>query len=247
MTDNPKVCVVTCTGGRPELFALCRRWVERQTYKPSAWIVTTDLPDTPDIPDWATLVRVPKYPLEVEHIPVGIAMWALFVALRNVPKDHAVVIMEDDDWYSPDHIAKAVCQLREAPIVQLGLLWRFHLPEARAAKGRPGNPDQSHLVPGIASFRHDQIGLVSRTIRAGLTWELPIRFYDGKSCVSIKGVGHGLPGRAGATTKHQRDHRKTKRAEPDPGHAKFRRRLGADAEDYLRLLQHEPSSATRVL
>jgi len=237
-----KVCVVTCTGGRPELFALCRRWVERQTHKPDAWIVTTDCSDAPDIPAWATLLRVPPEPKDEMVGPVETAMWALTCALANVPPDHAVVIMEDDDWYSATHVATAVEQLCKHSIAQLGELWRFHLPASRAAKGVPASPDQRQFVPGVASFRHSEIPTICRVIRTPSPWYAGIHFYDADTCVSIKGVGFGLPGRCGATRKHIPDHRKTLRARPDPGHRMFRKKVGPDAASYLSLLQHGPQA-----
>jgi len=80
------------------------------------------------------------------------------------------------------------------------------------------------------------------TVREALLHEpyqkMPISFYSAGTCVSIKGVGHGIEGRAGATTKHRANHPKTLKAKRDAGHAIFRSQVGDDdAQAYLDLMK----------
>lgn len=232
-----KVCVVTCTGGRRELFTLCRRWVEHQTVKPDAWVVTDDVGDMRDlVPVHATYVRVPVWPEVYDKHPTPGAVWALANALDAVPKDHAVVIMEDDDYYYPQHIEKAVQQLKLHQIVQLRSAWRCHLPAQRIARELPAENEDPTIVQGLSSFRYESIPHVRDAVSVDPFHKLGIHYYEGDTCVSIKGVGYGLPGRTGATRKHIPKHRKTLIAQPDPDHAMFKVLLGEHADLYLALL-----------
>ena len=232
-----KVCVVTCTGGRPELFALCRKWVERQIRKADAWVVTTDTGEKPAIPDWANFVSVPPLPDTWSHLPCAGAAFALSTALTHLPSGHAVVVMEDDDWYSAEHIRRACIELDRHEIVQLSNLYRWHLPEARYMHGVLGGPTQSLMVPGITSFRSSAIESVRDALQYEPFGKLPIHFYDGGTCVSIKGVGYGLPGRAGATRKHLPHHHKTRKGALDIGLTRFRSMTFPDGESYVHLLR----------
>ena len=237
-----KVCVVTCTGGRPELFALCRRWVERQTHPIDSWVVVTDNGDVPDLPKEATFSAVPPVSETMASLPCGRPAWALQHALSLVPAGHHVVVMEDDDWYRSDHVGVALRLLRDHAIVQLKHLHRFYLPSHRFQRGFPGAPDQSRLVPGIASFRHEAIASVSEALGHEPFGMLDIHHYCEPTVVSIKGVGWGLPGRSGATTKHRPDHPKVMAAVDDVGDRLFRKFLGDDADHYLRLLTNADRS-----
>ena len=151
-----KTCVVTCTGARWGMFALCKRWVERQTKKPDCWIVSTDTgePLPPDVE--ATHVAIPACPKAIGRLPTGRAMWALHQALEKVPHNHSVVVMEDDDWYSERHVEEAVAQLASHPVIQIDRPWRHFLPVNRFSRGPSASPNFTHkFVPGIASFRGD--------------------------------------------------------------------------------------------
>jgi hypothetical protein len=145
--------------------------------------------------------------------------------------------MEDDDYYHHDHVAIACDQLREHRIVQLQELMRFHLPTARMSKGLIAD-ESALLVPGISSFRYEAIGDVIAALQTEPFGRLPIHHYSDNTVASIKGVGHGLPGRAGATTKHRADHPKVRYSKRDVDHREFRQLLGEEhARMYLSLLE----------
>lgn len=233
-----KLCFVTCTGGRPELFALCRRWVERQTLRPDCWVVTTDTGESIDgLPSYAKFHHVPPT-TRFSDLPVAGARRSLDYALAMVPPGHAVVVIEDDDWYGADYAKHMMEALARHPAAQIDRLPRFILPAKKWSMGHTASPDQSRVVPGIFACRPDMIP----TFRASLETEpygrFPIHFFQSTETVSIKGVGFGLPGRTGATTKHQPNHIKTLKANDDPDHKLFRAALGdEDAESYLCLLK----------
>lgn len=225
---------VTCTGGRPELFELCKKWLARQTVQPDGWVVATDNGDVPpDLPRNATHLRVdpPAFNPTADWRPNH----ALREAMRFVPEGNHVIVFEDDDWYSPRHAEVCLERLSAGHgvaycdhVVEFVLpsrIWREHR-KPGASEGRVGVHAKD--VPIYADR------LLNRPLWSGLT--------DGRyselTTVGIKGAGHGLPGRPGATPLH----RYTPKSgwASDPSFAKFCQLLGRDADDYLRLLS-EPS------
>lgn len=240
-----KFAVVTCTGGRPELFALCRRWVERQTRKPDAWLVFSDFGDVPDVPSWAQFIPVPKRPDWYSGPGYLDPAWSLTFALNSVPKDHAAIIMEDDDLYFPHHCEVLMQHVERGALISYGdEVWKFNLPEQRWMYRAGCDPTE-----GCVGIHPDAIARYNEAMRVVPRWDPnmePFReglygIYKGYTKIDIKGVGYGLPGRAGATNQHVPTHKKCKIMRPDPGNKKFRQFAGKDADAYLRLVQKVPT------
>lgn len=222
--------VVTCTGGRPELFALCRRWVLRQTLPPDRWLVTTDCDDLPHAPE-AEVVRIPDsyVPPPCKHMSP--ALRAITFAMQHIGDDADIVVMEDDDWYGPRYIET----LLSAPhwCNHQKTLYQCHLPAEKVLKIETIEEPCEGMLAFKKGHRQRVLDwLVSRADGA----KLDSRPLDMQQLVQVKGVGFGLPGRTGATRKHVPDHRKVKNMRADPGSTKFRQLLGADADAYLSLL-----------
>ena len=91
------VTVITPTGNRPEAFALCREYMERQTRQPDQWIVVDDGDEQIKNPTGFNYIR--RQGGEDEHT----LRFNLQEALTKVTGD-MVLIMEDDDWYHRDYI-----------------------------------------------------------------------------------------------------------------------------------------------
>ena len=241
-----KLCVVTCTGRRWESFALCRRWVERQTVRPDRWIVTCDTGEAaPPLPDYASFHQVgaiqPGFDLEpptkkvAKHNRHKAASWALHEALGHVPADHAVVIMEDDDWYAPEHCERILDEInRGAPGAFGWECWRWNLPAEKMFVDSYTKP-----VEGVLGFAPSELTRFRDSLRKTERAVSGYIAYAGFSSVGIKGFGDGLVGRAGATFKHSRAwvNQHGEVYKPDPGLRMFRRLLGEDAEGYIRLLK----------
>lgn len=231
----PPITVVTCTGGRPELFALCRRWVLRQSMPVDRWIVTTDVGDQPNAPE-AEVFAVPRDFLPTDHQPQREhrgwkALRALCFALSKVKSDSYVVVMEDDDWYGPDYVKTLVETDHWLPHQQQMHL--CHLPAERYGTSLADNP-----VEGYLAFRPgNQKRILSWLLAGHPRPKLDSRPVSMQQFVQVKGVGFGLPGRSGATRKHIADHRKVLSLPSDPGNQTFQRLVGGDAGDYLRLLK----------
>src|SRR6185369_16758975 len=98
---KPMITAITPTADRPEAFALCERWMARQTIKPDQWIVA----DGGQVPVRCTMGQTHIH----DPRPAGAANLAhnLLNAISAV-KGEVVAIVEDDDWYSPKHLETMV-------------------------------------------------------------------------------------------------------------------------------------------
>lgn len=235
-----KTCVVTCTGGRPELFALCRKWVER--CKPDVWLVGYDDGVPPDVPDGTLLA--PYSNNHYARTETTRAHRGLSHVLMNVPRDHHVFIMEDDDYY-PEHYIWPLYDLLQSgcPLAGPALEVRYHLPQQRFMTLTHGN--RQPPAAGATAVHADFLGRYSVALlgphgadhRAWRLIEGGRLTVDTKR-ISIKGVGYGLPGRAGATSKHE----PTGKIDTwfgDTNYEMFRNLLNGDADDYISLISRD--------
>jgi len=204
--------VLTCTTGeRPELMALCRRWVAKQT------IVLA----------------------HVVYQAKGPVFTVLANGLARVPPDSHAIIMEDDDWYHPDHVATLLEWLDNgAPLAASPDVRRVNVPAARwntkvSLTPGPGlvGVNGSYLPEYERLVRASNSGDRDAWVRLGLKPECP------STAVGVKGVGFGLPGAPGTTKKHDPRSPIVKSWHEDPGHAKMREWMRDDAQAYLDLLE----------
>lgn len=91
-----KVTLLTCSHNRPEAFALCERWIARQTVKPTQWLVL----DSSSTPLTCTQGQ------EHHHWPdlTGMVAKVKFALQTGLTIGDVLIFVEDDDFYSPDYI-----------------------------------------------------------------------------------------------------------------------------------------------
>lgn len=99
-----KISAITPTADRPVGFSLCERFMARQTLQPDEWIVA----DGGQVAASCTMGQVHVH----EPRPPGADNFAhnLLNGLARATGD-VIVWIEDDDWYSPEHIATVVAAL----------------------------------------------------------------------------------------------------------------------------------------
>jgi hypothetical protein len=98
-----KISIITPTGGRPLAFALCEKWMKRQILQPDEWIVVDDYKEP-------TKCKMGQKVIRREPFWKGGQMTLqrnLLEALKIVTGD-IILIVEDDDWYSPNYIKNMV-------------------------------------------------------------------------------------------------------------------------------------------
>ena len=223
--------LLTTTGLRPDAFALCVRWMRRQTYTGNVrWIIVDDgeraqaLPE--GMPEAWEIVHVRPEPFwrdgdktQPRNLCAGLA-----VAQDDAP----VVIIEDDDWYSADYLAVTADRLKRADMVGVGpQRWanvRFQRVGQYPARW-PWNSCIAFQPSAFAHMVHIASTRAAYVDRDG--WEL----FDGRKAFFEDGrvVGiKGLPGRTGYMPCHVRE-----QGTRDPGMRTLRRWIGNDVEAYL--------------
>jgi hypothetical protein len=222
-----KVCAVTCTGGRPETFALCRRWIANQTRRIDEHIVVDDFGSgngtaVPQMPD--TFQPNNQHPRPT---------WALAFALLLVPRGHAVFVMEDDDWYAPWYVENAMRFLKAGrPITYCSEYVVAHVPSGYWSGFRKTRMCYEGMVclhpKFVDQFREDLIAMRDHTKHE--------HAHSGIGSVQIKGFGEGLTGRAGVSAWHREEHFRKQGCVIDPDFTSLRLLMGDDIEAYRRLI-----------
>jgi hypothetical protein len=92
--------LITCTGARPEAFALCERWMQRQTYKGELqWIVVDDGPEPTPMTHGQLAVRP-----QPRWSPGAITLSRNMLAALPLVLGAKVLFIEDDDYYGPQYL-----------------------------------------------------------------------------------------------------------------------------------------------
>lgn len=176
----------------------------------------------------------------IVHEQSGAVFAVLASALGIAPEGYHVVIMEDDDWYGPEHVETLVEHLERTGEVLASSrdVRRVNVPASRWNVAQSLTPG-----PGMTAVHADYVSTYAAIVQAnqeygdreawkktGLLPSCP------STSVGIKGAGYGLPGQKGCTKKHHPESQIVRSWNPDPKHAKMREWLGGEAECYLRLM-----------
>ena len=220
-----RLSLVTCTGARPEAFALCERWMRRQTAPWHQWIVVDDcLPITPTLCDQERVQPWPAW--EPGRITLGRNLLAAF---ERVTGD-AVVVIEDDDWYSPEYLRATSAALEQSPLVGEGFARYYNV----RTRGYIEQPNYQHASLSSTAWRHDLTPRIADIIKAtNEPW------YDIRLWHALRGIGRvlssrlvvsikGMPGRGGIGVGHHAGACRVR----DPQCLKLREWIGDDAEVY---------------
>jgi hypothetical protein len=239
------VTVITPTGGRPQAFTLCRRWMSRQTYRGTVqWLVVDDcdpptaLPElekygTPFLNASGCEVQVIRPELRWQHGQNTLARNLL--AVLDVIRFEKVVFVEDDDWYSADYLEFMSGLLDKHEIVGEAPARYYHVP-SRLYRTLPNARHASLCQTGI---RADIVPRMREICREPSGTFIDVRLWEGAPraglsdspghCVGMK----GLPGRAGIGIGHRPEGRGAD-WKSDTDRAVLRSWLGnTDAEAYL--------------
>ena len=101
------IIAITCTGARPEAFALCEKYMARQTVYPDQWIVVDDCDPATKCTMGQTVIRPePRWPEFPEPNTQHRNMMAAVDYIKRgvVNPNDQIIFFEDDDWYRSDYI-----------------------------------------------------------------------------------------------------------------------------------------------
>lgn len=196
--------VLTPTGARPEAWALCMRWMARQTYTgPVRWVIVDDGATPQEVPP-----ARPGWTIEVLR-PQPYWMPGQNTQLRNlragldlIDDREPLVVVEDDDHFAPGWLDQVHSELHHGDIVGQRLCRKYSLATQRARE--LVHPFRASLCatglrgPGITRLR--RIVRQGPRLIDGVLWRPGLgRLFDGCFVVGMK----CLPGRAGIDSGHR--------------------------------------------
>ena len=98
-----RLVLITLTGGRDLAWQLCKKMVAAQTVKPDLWVIVDDcLPSLPMDIDFCPIAVI--YPDKVWQPGQNSQARNMLAALEHVTQEDKVLIIEDDDYYSPGYV-----------------------------------------------------------------------------------------------------------------------------------------------
>jgi len=220
--------VLTTTGVRPEAFAICARWMARQTYTGDVrWIVVDDGAEATPMPAMPPNWRIDVLRPEPFWRDGDRTQPRNFVAGLDAAEPVPVVVVEDDDWYAADYLEVCAARLREHDLVGVGPQRWANVRLQRVGAYRAAWPWTSSMAFNGRVIEHLRAIAASREAyvdRDG--WELYAgrkRYFPDGRVVGIK----GLPGRGGYMPCHHQP-----QGSRDPGLRMLERWIGNDVEAY---------------
>jgi len=215
------VTVITCTGGRPEAFALCERWMGRQTVQGFQWVVIDDCDPATKCTMGQDVVR-PEPRWRPGEVTLGRNILAGLETIRH----SAVVFIEDDDWYGATYLETMAAELASSALVGQAPT-RYYNIAARLYR------DMGNSTPSLCqtALRDEKIEVLkeicrhgARSIDRALYTDTQARIIRGTEVVGMK----GMPGRPGIGVGH----RPKSHWLPDEDGSVLRQWIGDDAQFY---------------
>lgn len=230
-----KIAALTITSGSTGNLSLISRYVFRQTRQPDLWVVSNDHNDKPE-----DIGQGPYNPKNASKVKKAVAE-NMLVGLASIPGDYAVVAMEDDDWYAPQHLEEMEKALQTgAPIVgaksiaQYNVLERHWIEEPAIVKH-----GVAHTALAWSAFHPSGRSRIEKVFRRcaenGMAacyriWEeFKVPPEMPRTGVGIKGMpGTGVSGKHNLAYSRSKGHVWT----ADPDLVKLRKWVGEDVEHY---------------
>ena len=238
------VTLITPTGGRPEAWIFCQRFIARQSYKGAIqWIVINDIHGT-ELVISDEIKACSNVSMEVYQ---SSKPWRAGINTQRPNMDDAlphvkgdfIFVIEDDDCYMPDYIKTMMFLMQEFPLVGQGNSRYFNLKERRYKEWQ----NFTHTSLCETALRKEKLDLLDRAVNSG---DL---FMDGALWRIIRKENHkyllfnhiglvcgikGLPGKIGIGGGHTPDESFAK----DPFLEKLKSWIGLEyAEMYVSLIQ----------
>lgn len=218
------ISILTPTGDRLLAFALCEGWMLAQDYDGDVqWVIVDDgVTETPvsfERKGW-TIDRLRLQPQPGTNTQAR----NMLAGLEHCRGD-AVLVIEDDDFYSPGYVAKQVERLAQSELVGemharyynlANRTYHVHRNERHASLCQTAVRDTARLALEAACKTPGK-----QFIDLALWRNYPGQLFDTALAVGIK----GLPGRGGIGKGHHME------ATRDPRGDKLREWVGKDAAD----------------
>lgn len=232
------ITLITPTGGRPEAWQLCQKYILNQTTvksgTPIQWIVVNDCPDVP-----LPMLTETKLAKNIEmQIIIPQKLWRDGINTQRTNMDESlkfvkgdfVFVIEDDDCYLPNYIDTMLWLLQKWDFVGQGNSRYYNIQSRSYKEWR----NYKHTSLCETAFKKSKLDCLDRAINSGQL------FFDVQLWEIIKNERHsyllfehiglicgmkGLPGKKGIGGGHvSNDPSFT----PDPGFDKLREWIGVE-------------------
>lgn len=223
--------LLTATGCRPKPWVLCEAYMLRQTYRePVRWVIVDD-GETPQPVSFTRSGWTLEFVRPEPFWKPGDNTQArnLLAGLDRITSDDRLVIVEDDDWYSPTWLQ--ICDQKLRGDLLIGeTRARYYSAPKRTARQLSNGMHSSLCSTAMTGKAIDAFRQVCRGHHKFIDMVLwrtyPHRqLFGGSSVVGIK----GLPGRGGIGVGHSDSFKGT----ADPDGRVLRQWIGNDAAAYL--------------
>jgi glycosyltransferase involved in cell wall biosynthesis len=237
IATTPGVTLITPTGNRPEAFAMCQRYVARQTWRGALqWIVVDDGDPETEIESYNEHIEVTRVRPPWRWRPGQCTLAQnLLAAIPHIHYDH-IVFFEDDDWYAADYVERMWKALEMVSITGEATSryyhvttrqWRVMENEARASLCQTAI--HADMLPALrraceSCNAHVDVRLWEGTNREVGTGSLA------RGAPYVVGI-KGMPGRPGAGIGHHPERGGDWAGDPDG--SMLRSWIGADSDLYL--------------
>ncbi len=243
------IIAITCTGARPEAFALCEKYMARQTVQPDLWLVVDDCDPATKCTMGQTIIRPeprwPEFPEpNTQHRNLAAAIHFAMINGRSIEPQDKIIFFEDDDWYAPDYIQKQIWRFNSHDIVGETPAYYYHV-KNRAFRifdeSEMSNPTP-HASLCATAIRGSLLPLLIDALecRAWIDmylWRKGSPMGNGLSnsgftasgTASVVGI-KGMPGRPGVSQCHRQE--ADGRWSGDPDLSRLRQWIGDDADAY---------------
>jgi hypothetical protein len=230
-----KLTLVTATGDRPEAFALCERWMARQTRQPDEWIVADDGFEPTVCTMGQTVLRfepgLPAYKSLARNVTEAV----------KAGGGDLYIFIEDDECYLPEHLAEQERRIEAGAMLAGCCIQKYyHLPSRswRELRNRCACLCQTAMH---ADMRENLYAAADLAVRSGhwnidaSLWadrnqNIPVDLYETpQHVIGMK----GLPGRGGIGVGHRPNRNHWNIDTHD--YAKLREWVGEDLEAYVQL------------
>jgi len=224
----PDLSLITCTADRPVAFALCERWLSRQSFRGSVEWVVSDGGATPAV---CTMGQV-HLRNEPHADPRRNFLTNLGAGLARATADK-IAIIEDDEWYGPDWLTTVWDMLNCFDLIGEGRAKYYNVATRRyhtCGNTAHASLCQTAFHRSVLEWMLPQLaGFGTTFVDMRLLWQAPPTFTRCLLPASRHVVGiKGLPGKTGIGMGHRLD----ARHKHDADGSVLRRWVGDDAHAY---------------
>lgn len=236
------ITLLTCTGGRPDAWALCQKYIARQTLRePTQWVVVYDTEEVP------VLLNLPPH-IKVEMYK-GPKPWRQGINTQRPNMDEAlkyvkgdvIFTIEDDDCYAPNYIEMMIFFLQKFDVVGQANSRYYNIKERQYKEWN----NYRHCSLNETALKKSKLDLLDRAVNSGnmyfdiALWEIVRNEKHSHLIFSHLGLVtgmKGLPGKAGIGGGHH--DLKEQGFKADSLFEKLREWVGPDsAKEYAALAQ----------